>query len=91
MENDQEKYEFAKKLAKRKIVFFRHLIIYVVVISLLVIINNMTYGGYQWWLWAALGWGIGIVCHFIEVFMFNGSKFEDKMIQKEYERLKNSN
>ena len=45
------------------------------VIAFLAIVNNMTWGGYQWWLWAALGWGIGIVSHFFPGIRFQGQSF----------------
>jgi transcriptional regulator with XRE-family HTH domain len=45
-----------------------HLIIYVTVISFLVIVNLMTYHHYLWFIWAALGWGIGILAHGMRVF-----------------------
>ena len=47
----------------------------------------MTWGGYQWWLWAALGWGIGIVSHFFQVYAFKGSLFEERMIERELDMM----
>ena len=87
MEEHEDKYKIARKRAKAKIEFLRHLITYVIVIAFLAIVNNMTWGGYQWWLWAALGWGIGIVSHFFQVYAFKGSHFEDKMVERELERM----
>lgn len=90
MNDDDEKYKIARKRAKAKIDFLRHLVTYVIVISFLAIINNiMIGGGYQWWLWAAFGWGIGIVSHFFQVYAFKGSLFEEKMIKRELEMMDN--
>ncbi|HAK46409.1 MAG TPA: histidine kinase [Spirochaeta sp.] len=87
MDEREEKYKIARKRAKDKIAFLRHLVTYIIVIAFLAVVNNMTWGGYQWWLWAALGWGIGIVSHFFQVYAFKGSLFEDKMIERELEMM----
>lgn len=88
MDEREERYKIARKRAKAKIDFLRHLITYIIVIAFLAIVNNMTWGGYQWWLWAALGWGIGIVSHFFQVYAFKGSMFEEKMIERELDMMK---
>ena len=67
--------------------FFRHLGAYVVVMAVLAIINNVTSPGYQWWLWPALGWGIGIVFHFMSIFVFAGGKLEKRLVDKELEKM----
>lgn len=87
MTDRDEKYEIARKRAKDKLDFLRHLVTYIIVIAFLAFINNRTWGGYQWWLWAALGWGIGIVSHFFQVYAFKGSAFEDKMIERELDKM----
>ena len=65
MPDTNDKFELARKIAQRKVSFIRHAITYLVVMAALAIINNVTWGGYQWWLWAALGWGIGVTSHFL--------------------------
>ncbi len=65
--------------------FYSHLIKYLVVIILLFIINFLTNPGYLWVWWVALGWGIGIISHGLNVFeVFNlfGPKWEKKQIEK---------
>jgi 2TM domain len=83
-----EKLERAKKIAHRKMDFLRHVIIYLLVMAVLAIINNIsTPGGYQWWLWPALGWGIGVVANFLSAFLYSGGSLEKRLIQKEMERM----
>ena len=68
--------------------FFRHLIIYFCAIAGFAIINNLTNaGGYQWWLWPALGWGIGIVSHFFSIYLFKSGSLEKRLIQQEMEKM----
>ncbi|UCB45106.1 MAG: 2TM domain-containing protein [Spirochaetota bacterium] len=91
MGKQDEKLASAKKAAKEKVDFIRHLIIYVAVIVFLIIINNVTYSGYQWWKWPAIGWGIGVFFHFIGAWGFKGGKLkrlEEKLTEKELERMK---
>ncbi|MDC7226575.1 MAG: 2TM domain-containing protein [Spirochaetales bacterium] len=87
MDEREEKYRIARKRAKAKIDFLRHLVTYLIVIAFLAVVNNITYNGYQWWLWPALGWGIGIVSHFLSVYTFKGSLFEERMIERELEAM----
>ena len=48
--------------------FYIHLVMYGIVISSLAVVNLMTYHHYLWFIWAALGWGIGILAHGMRVF-----------------------
>jgi hypothetical protein len=92
MEKQDEKLSLAKKTAREKIGFIRHLIVYVAVIVFLAIINNVTYAGYQWWKWPAIGWGIGVFFHFLGTWGFKGGRLrslEDRLTEKELEKLKN--
>jgi len=82
-----EKLERARQVARRKMDFLRHAIIYLVVMAVLAVINNVTGGGYQWWLWPALGWGIGVVAHFLSAFLYAGGSLEKRLVQKELEKI----
>ncbi len=82
-----EKLERARQVARRKMDFLRHVIIYLVVMAVLAIVNNVTGGGYQWWLWPALGWGIGVVAHFLSAFLYSGGSLEKRLVQKELEKI----
>lgn len=65
--------------------FYSHLTNYVVIISLLFVLNFTTDSGYIWAWWPALGWGIGVLNHAIHVFeVFNwfGVRWEKRQIEK---------
>ena len=91
MEDKENKVEMAKKIAKGKVDFLRHLGSYIFVMIVLAIINNVTDpGGFQWWLWPAGIWGIFVVTNFLKIFMFKGAslkRFEDQLAQKELEKM----
>lgn len=87
LDGEDEKRLRARKIAKKKADFIKHFIVYVVVITFLAIINNVTFRGYQWWLWPALGWGIGVVLNFFSVYVFKGKELEERIMRSELEKM----
>jgi hypothetical protein len=91
MDEKNDKLSMAKKIARGKIEFIRHFIVYIAVMAVLAIINNLVdRGGYQWWRWPAIFWGIGVFINFLVVYVFKGAglkKLEQEMIRKEMERM----
>ena len=69
--------------------FYMHLFRFVIIVSLLFVINILTSPNYIWALWVLLGWGIGITFHALKVFnVFNffGPDWEKKQIEKQLGR-----
>jgi transcriptional regulator with XRE-family HTH domain len=65
--------------------FYIHLVVYVIVISALAVVNLMTYHHYLWFIWAASGWGIGILAHGMRVFdkvPFLNGDWERQQVEK---------
>ena len=65
--------------------FYSHAIKYVVVISLLFVINFATAARYISAWWPMLGWGIGLLSHGLnvfEVFNFFSPSWEKRLIEK---------
>lgn len=65
--------------------FYSHLLNYIVVLTILFIINFIVTPEYIWALWASLGWGIGVISHGLsvfEVYNFFGADWEKKQIEK---------
>jgi hypothetical protein len=87
MSDTNDKYELARKIAERKVGFVRHAITYLVVMAGLALINNVTWGGYQWWLWPAFGWGIGVTAHFLSAFLYQSGNLVDKLAKRELEKM----
>ena len=90
--SEEELYRLARKRVEEKKGFYTHLVVYIGVNILLVIIWAFPGGrGYPWFLWTLGGWGIGILFHFLGVFVFSRpSNWERREIEKEVERLKKS-
>lgn len=84
--NDQNKYFRAKERVEEIKKFYNNLISYVVVITFLAILNYWIDGwNYPWFLWAALGWGIGLVFHGLKAFNWNpffNKEWEDRKIKE---------
>jgi hypothetical protein len=84
---DEELWRMAKKRAS----FQRSLVAYFVVNAFLWIIwwfttHNRSFSGHTPWpLWVMLGWGLGLVFHYLSA--YGGST--KSLAEKEYERLKN--
>jgi phosphatidylglycerophosphate synthase len=89
MVNKNEKLKKATEIARNKIGFIRHFIVYITIMIVLAIINNLTYSGYQWWLWPAFWWGIGVLINFFVVYIFKGGlkRLEEDLLKKEMERI----
>ncbi len=84
MTTDEELMALARKRAEEKLGFYIHFAVYVAVNALLILIWWFVAGdGFPWFLFPLGFWGIGIIAHFIAVFVRT-----DRMTQREYERLK---
>ena len=85
------KYVRAKEKVERIKKFYGNLTSYCVVIPALAIFNYITSNRLSWVFFPAIGWGIGILFHAMEVFDLNpilGKNWEEKKI-KEFMNRKN--
>lgn len=82
----ENKYLRAKDRVERLKKFYGNLTSYVLAISALAVINYLTNEWrYMWFLWAAFGWGIGIIFHAIGTFNLNpffGRDWEERKIKE---------
>lgn len=93
MENKSKdkNYLRAKKHVRRMKGFYIHAIIFVFVNIGIIFINAiMSYG--EWWFqWTTLGWGIGLLAHWLSVFSFNSlfdSEWEEAKVKELLEKDK---
>ena len=88
--SEQEIYQLARKRVEEKKGFFIHLILYIAVNIMLVFIWAFADGGgFPWFIFPLGGWGIGILFHFLGVFVFSKQTgWERREVAKEVERLK---
>ncbi len=87
--SEEELYRLAQKRVEEKKGFFIHFSIYVIVNVFLIVIWAVTYTGFPWFVFPLFGWGIGVLVHFLSVFVFaKQGPWERREIDKEVERLR---
>ena len=87
--SEEELYRLARKRVKGKKDFYIHFAVYFAVNVMLVIKWVVTGGGFPWFVFPLVGWGIGILFHFLSVFVFSRTgDWEKREIEKEVERLR---
>jgi hypothetical protein len=82
---DGELIEWARKQAREEKDFQSHLIAYVVVIGFLFVLDLITGSGF-WFYWPALGWGVGLTFHAIQV--YSGRRGPDTVERRTEELLR---
>lgn len=65
--SDEAILKRARRRARAEVGFYAHLMSYLGVIGFLALVNVLT-TRYPWFLWPALGWGIGLFAHYMAVF-----------------------
>ena len=84
---NQEAYTNAKKKVEARMGFYTHLAVYLMVISLLTILNLTVAGDYFWAMWPMIGWGSGVIVHGLFTFVFDSqSSLQERLIEKEIQK-----
>ena len=87
--------ERARSRAKELREFYSHLVTYLVICTLLVIVdlanedptNSEVFIGLNWAFWPVIGWGVFVAIHAIKTFFALGG-WEERKAQQLYEREK---
>lgn len=88
MEEQFEKtreYLQARKRAKEIKGFYTHLVVYCSVIPVLVAVNLLFVPDFYWFPFSAIGWGIGLLFHWMEIRKitpFLGRNWEERKIRQ---------
>ena len=84
---NQEAYTNAKRKVETRMSFYTHLAVYLVVNTLLTILNLLFTGGYFWAIWPMIGWGSGLIIHGLFTFVFDPeSSLKERLIEKEMQK-----
>jgi signal transduction histidine kinase len=67
-EQQRASYARARKRAAQEAGFYLHLMWYGIVIGFLLILNLVVSPSLEWWVFPALGWGVGLASHFGAVY-----------------------
>ena len=80
-------YSDAKRHVERKLSFFIHLAVYLVVNSGLMLFNLTVVPAKLWAVWPLLGWGIGLLFHGLATFLSApGANWKQRMIENELKK-----
>jgi hypothetical protein len=85
MLSEEELRKEARLRTEAKLGFYIHLGVYSGVNVMLFVIWWLT-GGYPWFVFPLLGWGVGLFAHFLRAFGQIG--VTNRLAEKEYQRLK---
>ncbi|MFK7813625.1 MAG: 2TM domain-containing protein [Maribacter sp.] len=89
MENlNDSKYRKAKERIKEIKSFYSHAFVYIIVMSLLALLNYNT-TNFPWVVFPAIGWGIGLLSHGLGTFGHNlilGKNWEERKIKELMEK-----
>jgi hypothetical protein len=90
----REAYRQAERRVKAKLGFYWHFSVYLIINGLLIgiyLLTTLAAGFYYpWFVWPMAGWGIGILFHFLGVFVFpgdNSGNIRRKMIEEELRKM----
>jgi hypothetical protein len=72
------------ELARKRVDFRRHLLVFFIINGVFWLIWYVTGGGYPWPVWPMAGWGIGVIFHYL--FDYRSSRLLSE--EEEYNRLK---
>ncbi len=89
MKNTNEyRYQKAKKRVEEMKAFYTHATVYVIIITLLILLNYFT-TAFPWVIFPAIGWGLGLTAHGLSAHQYNpvlGKNWEERKIKELMER-----
>jgi hypothetical protein len=91
----REAYRQAARRVQAKLGFYWHFASYLVINGLLIavyLLTTIAVGGlyYPWFVWVMASWGVGLLFHFMGVYVFPGSNSSfsrQKMIEEELRKM----
>lgn len=82
--DDDTRQAQARARVESKIDLYKHIVLYAVVNTVLVVINLTSSPEHLWFPWPLLGWGIGLAAHASKVLGTPwGGPIRERMIEKE--------
>ena len=85
---NQEVYLHAKKKVEARMSFYTHLLVYLVIITVVTILNLTVAGEYFWAKWPMIGWGSGVIFHGLSTFVFDSEpSLKERLIEKEIQKF----
>jgi hypothetical protein len=95
--SEEEIRKLAESRVGQKKGFFIHLTVYIVINAFLVIIwavtSSVSKYWFPWFVFPLAGWGVGLLFHGLNVFVFpkSGGDWEQREIRREMDRIRKNN
>lgn len=83
LEEYKKAYREIVKEEERRM-FFIHLVVYIAINIMLIIINFIYSPGIIWFFYPLIGWGIGIVIHYLNSIRWIERRLEEREAKAEY-------
>lgn len=92
----EHQYREARKRVKKKKDFYEHFTTFLVMSVFFFLLNLVTAPGSWWFYWPILGWGFGVVFHYLDTFGVPGigtlsKEWEEEALEEEIRRLERRN
>ena len=89
---NEKAYKEARKRVKKKKDFYEHFTTYIVMSVFFLLLNLVTAPGQWWFYWPILGWGFGVVFHYLDVFGIPGlgtlsRDWEERAMEEEIKKI----
>ena len=89
---NEKAYKEARKRVKKKKDFYEHFTTYFVMSVFFLLLNLVTAPGQWWFYWPILGWGFGVVFHYLDVFGIPGlgtlsRDWEERAMEEEIKKI----
>ena len=79
----------ARRRASAKLGWYTHAVVYLAVNAVLFVLAQHGAGHRHWNLYPAAGWGLGLLLHFVSVFMLGaGSDLRERLVERERRKLR---
>lgn len=83
-------YQEAKEFIERKIKFYRHIAVFVIINTTLVVMNLLRSPENMWSLWVIFGWGIALAFQAAKIYLpMPGEATKQHMIEEEMQKRQN--
>ncbi|MCD8413245.1 2TM domain-containing protein [Tenacibaculum finnmarkense] len=90
-QTEAAEYLLAKKRVKKIKGVYTHSAIYCVVISVIIFVNLKFEPHFHWFWFSVIGWGIGLLSHWLSVFAFKKTGFVKNWEERKINELINEN
>ncbi|WP_418653136.1 2TM domain-containing protein [Tenacibaculum soleae] len=88
-DREPQQYIQVQKRVKKIKGFYTHLTIYCIVIPIIIFANLKFEPHFHWFWFSLIGWGTGLFCHFLSVFVFSKTSIVKNWEERKIKEIMN--